>query len=157
MLGVGFNPVSFTYVHHRDGSPAAVVAEVTNTPWSERHRYVAPWEPGARAARAVFTKRMHVSPFMPMEQAYELEADAPDERLGIAIASRQDGRRVFEARLELRRRELSRTEMTRILARHPFSGFATLARIYAQALRMWREGAPHHSHPGRAEQANGRR
>jgi DUF1365 family protein len=151
MLGVGFNPVSFTYVHHWDGSPAAVVAEVTNTPWGERHHYVAPWDPGARAARAAFTKRMHVSPFMPMEQTYELEAGAPDERLGIAIASRQDGRQVFDARLALRRRELNGRQMTRILFRYPLSGAATLARIYAHALRMWLAGVPHHPHPKRRE------
>ncbi|HET6831327.1 MAG TPA: DUF1365 domain-containing protein [Solirubrobacterales bacterium] len=147
VLGIGFNPVSFAYVHEEDGSPAAVIAEVTNTPWGERHRYVAPWEPGAHVARAAFAKRMHVSPFMPMEQTYELEAGAPGERLGIAIASRQDGRLVFEARLELRRRELTRGLMTRMLVRYPSSGAATLTRIYARALRMWLGGVRHHPHP----------
>ena len=147
VLGVGFNPVSFTYLHRVDGSPAAVIAEVTNTPWGERHRYVASWKSGTPAARATFAKRIHVSPFMPMEQTYELEAGAPAERLAIAIASRQDGRQVFEARLELRRRELSRRQMTRMLARYPLSGAATLARIYGHALRMWLGGVQHHPHP----------
>jgi DUF1365 family protein len=94
---------------------------------------------------------MHVSPFMQMEQVYELEAGAPDERLRIAIASHQDGRQVFDARLALRRRELNGGQMTRILLRYPFSGAVTLARIYAHALRMWLGGVPHHPHPGRRE------
>jgi DUF1365 family protein len=156
VLGVGFNPVSFTYLHQRDGNPAAVIAEVTNTPWGERHRYVAPWEPGAPAARAAFAKRMHVSPFMPMEQTYELEAGAPGERLAIAIVSREDGRQVFEARLELRRRKLDRGQMTQMLARYPLGGAATLARIYAHALRMWLAGVAHHPHPERRGPASSR-
>jgi len=41
-LGHHFNPVSFFYCHERDGSLGAVVAEVTSTPWGERHAYVLP-------------------------------------------------------------------------------------------------------------------
>ncbi len=147
VLGAGFNPVTFTYVHRDDGSPAAVIAEVTNTPWGERHRYVAPWQAGTGSARATFAKAMHVSPFMPIEQTYELEVGEPGERLGVTIVSRQDRRRAFEARLELRRRELARGEMTRMLLRFGSSGAATLARIYAQALRIWLRGVPRFPHP----------
>jgi DUF1365 family protein len=147
VLGTGFNPVTFTYVHHEDSSPAAVIAEVTNTPWGERHRYVAPWRASAPSAWARFEKRMHVSPFMPMNQTYELEAGRPGESLAIAIVVRQGGRPAFEARLQLHRRELNRAEMTRMLIRHAGGGAATLARIYGQALRMWREGIPRYPHP----------
>jgi DUF1365 family protein len=149
VFGIGFNPVSFTYLHRVDGSPAAVITEVTNTPWGERHRYVAPWEQDAPAAHAAFRKRMHVSPFMPMEQTYELEAGTPRDRLGISITSSQDGLQVLETNLELRRRELTRSQMTRMLVRYPPSGAATLARIYTHALRMWLEGIGHHPHPTR--------
>ncbi len=39
MLGHCFNPVSFYYCHRPRvrASCAAVVAQVTNTPWGERH------------------------------------------------------------------------------------------------------------------------
>jgi DUF1365 family protein len=147
VFGVGFNPVTFTYMHEEDGSHAAVIAEVTNTPWGERHRYLAPWEPGARAARATFAKRMHVSPFMPMEQTYELVAGAPGERLTITIDSHQGGRQVFQACLVLRRLELTRGQMTRMLVRFRSSGAATPARIYARALRLWVGGVPRHPRP----------
>jgi len=40
-LGYCFNPVSFYYCFDATGTtPTAVVAEITNTPWSERHVYV---------------------------------------------------------------------------------------------------------------------
>ena len=39
--GIAFNPVSFYYCFEPGGERVeAVVAEVTNTPWGERHTYV---------------------------------------------------------------------------------------------------------------------
>ncbi|MGC3965993.1 MAG: DUF1365 family protein [Pirellulales bacterium] len=41
MLGLRMNPVSFYYCYAGDGTKLeALVAEVTNTPWDERHCYV---------------------------------------------------------------------------------------------------------------------
>ena len=66
-LGLCFNPVSFYYCFDAAGQQLqAVLAEVTNTPWGERQAYVIAGEAGR------FQKLMHVSPFMPMDQAYTL-------------------------------------------------------------------------------------
>ena len=74
-----------------------MIAEVTNTPWGERRCYVL--EAGADGLRGEFAKRLHVSPFMPMEQTYEWSASEPGERLGVSIANRDErGRSVFERR-----------------------------------------------------------
>ena len=70
VLGVGFNPVSFYYLYGADADRVeAVIAEVTNTPWGERHSYVLDGREGD-ALEGEFTKQLHVSPFMPMEQTY---------------------------------------------------------------------------------------
>lgn len=148
-LGVGFNPVSFLFLHDNSGeSLRAVIAEVTNTPWGERHPYVVRRganEHGPITAR--FAKRLHVSPFHPMNQAYEIRVGDPGASLGITIASEQEGRTVFEATLALRRRELSRSEMTRMIRSYPPATIATLARIYWQGLRLRLKGAPSHPKP----------
>jgi uncharacterized protein len=69
-LGVGFNPVRFHF--EMDGDRvASLAAEVTNTPWGERRTY----EFEGRAGRA--DKRMHVSPFLAMDQEYVCHATAP--------------------------------------------------------------------------------
>src|SRR4029077_3184545 len=71
MLGHCFHPVSFYYCH-REGSDElrAVVAQVTNTPWGERHSYVmdagAGGAPGSVLGQS-FEKVFHVSPFMGMD------------------------------------------------------------------------------------------
>jgi hypothetical protein len=43
--GLAFNPVSFFYCFEADGQLAAILCEVTNTPWRERYHYVLPAQP----------------------------------------------------------------------------------------------------------------
>ena len=73
-----------------------MIAEVTNTPWGERHSYVLGAEPGA-GLDGTFAKRLHVSPFMPMEQTYRWRLSEPGEELRVSISSEQGGGLVFEA------------------------------------------------------------
>ena len=75
-FGHCFNPVSFYYCFDAGERLQAVVAEVTNTPWGERHAYVLG---GAATARwpSAFDKELHVSPFMGMDQRLRAGASAP--------------------------------------------------------------------------------
>jgi DUF1365 family protein len=121
-FGHCFNPVSFYYCYDRDGQHVrAVVAQVTNTPWGERHAYVMPVEHAtdhgtAKLLSGQFAKALHVSPLMGMEHALE-------------------------------RRELSAYELARALARYPFLTVRILARIYGHALRLRLRGASYFPHP----------
>jgi DUF1365 family protein len=81
-LGYVFNPVSFFYCFDAAGaSVEAIVAEVTNTPWLERHCYVLPRQ--GEALQFLTPKEFHVSPFQPMEQEYDWRFDEPGERLRV--------------------------------------------------------------------------
>jgi uncharacterized protein len=143
-FGHCFNPVSFYYCFDGPGDPQAVVAEVTNTPWGERHAYVLPGGGG----EVDFDKELHVSPFMGMQQRYTARASTPGERLAIHIESQAgDGDRTFDATLTLRRRELTRRSAARLTARYPFANVRVLALIYAHALRLKLAGAPVYRHP----------
>jgi uncharacterized protein len=126
-LGVGFNPISLYWCADRDGTLRAVIAEVTNTPWGERHAYVVdPTDPGA-----VLDKAMHVSPFQPMEQSYVLRAPAPGLTASVHVESSAGGRRAFDATLNLRREPFRARAMLRAPA------LRTLALIYGHALALW--------------------
>jgi len=97
----------------------AVVAEVTNTPWGERHVYVL--EAGHASGsvpRADFEKAMHVSPFMGMDHGYHVRASTPGRALSVHIGSSRAGTTVFDATLSLRRRDLTRASVTRATARY---------------------------------------
>ncbi len=100
-FGHCFNPVSFYYCYDRAERLEAVVAEVTNTPWGERHAYVV--SGAGRVKRGVEAKAMRVSPFMGLDQEYVIAVGEPGPTLSVHIENRVRGRRAFDATLSLRR------------------------------------------------------
>ena len=143
-LGHCFNPVCFYYLFEEDGETVgAVVAEVTNTPWGDRHAYVLPRERDGRVLAAEMDKRMHVSPFMGMDQRYTLRATEPGETLSVHIENREGAERVFDATLRLERRPLDR----RGLVRHYGASLRIVALIYAHAAALKLKGVPWHRRP----------
>jgi DUF1365 family protein len=152
-FGVGFNPVTFYYCFDAaDTRVESIVAEITNTPWNERHAYVlADPAPGARAPvlRYRFSKQFHVSPFMPMEMNYDWHFGPPGERLQVNMQNFQHGERVFDATLDLTRREISAGALARALAAFPCMTATVLGGIYLQALKLWMKRVPFHAHPSR--------
>ena len=153
-LGYVFNPVSLYYLFDLDGRTLrAVVAEVSNTPWGERHVYAVP--AGPDGVEAAVAKRFHVSPFFGMAQGYRWRLDAPGEAATVEMRSEEGGREVFSARLALRRRPWSRGALWRTALGQPLMAWKVHAAIYWQALRLWAKGVPIHDHPakGAAEAA----
>jgi len=148
-FGHCFNPVSFYYCFDPAGEGVqSVVAEVTNTPWGERHAYVLGAEHASgRVLSAEFEKAMHVSPFMGMDHRYDVRASTPGRTLSVHIGSHRTGTTVFDATLSLRRRELTRASLARTTARYPFASVRVLALIYAHALGLKLAGARVHPHP----------
>jgi DUF1365 family protein len=145
-----FNPLSISFCFSEGGERIdAHVLEVRNTPWHERHTYVLDG-----GARHQFAKAMHVSPFMGMDQTYHLSVHGPGETLTVALANHEEGRRVFDARMALERRELTRSSLGRVLWAYPFQTMKVSARIYRQALALHRKGAPFHGHPRGLEPAS---
>jgi uncharacterized protein len=146
-FGHCFNPVSFYYCFTPQEQLDAVVAEVTSTPWGERHAYVLERVGAGTVLSGDFAKALHVSPFMGMEQRYTWRVVAPGPALAVHIESFQDGRRAFEATLALRRRPLTRAALTRVTARYPAGTLRVLALIYGHALALKLKGVPVHPRP----------
>jgi DUF1365 family protein len=150
-LGHAFNPVSFYYCFDAAGERVeAVVAEVENIPWGERHAYVlARGERQGNVLADEFDKTLHVSPLMGMDQTYAFRATEPGARLSVHIESRPQGSegKSFDATLSLRRRELSPRLMAGLLARYPGMSLQVVAKIYAQSLRLKLKGARYFPHP----------
>jgi len=150
-FGHSFNPVSFYFCFGSDDERVeAVVADVRNIPWGERHPYVlARGEQRGTVLSEELEKTFHVSPLMGMDQTYSFRASEPGESIAVQIESRprSGGGKTFDATLSLRRRELSRGTLTRMLARYPAMSLQVVAKIYAQSLRLKLKGARYYPHP----------
>jgi DUF1365 family protein len=151
-LGYCFNPVSFYYLYEPDGRTlGAIVAEITNTPWGERHSYVlgSADASGANSFRKRFPKAFHVSPFFDLTQDYVWRFEAPGEQLVVSMENHEAGARVFDVGLDLRRRPIDGPNLAKFLARHPFACAAAQVAIHWQALRLWVKRTPFFTHPAK--------
>lgn len=157
-FGTIFNPVSFYYCFDAAGTRVrAIVAEITNTPWKQRHAYVLDGAafPPKRSQRFRFDKVFHVSPLMPMDLGYDWGFSIPVERtgskLGVNMVLNRGSERVFDATLALTRTEISRASLRSILVRYPFMTARVVARIHVEAFKTWRKGAGFHPNPASVE------
>jgi len=150
-FGYCFNPVSFYYCFDRDDRRVeTIVAEVNNTPWGERDVYVLAdsMDFGRRDVhRYCPAKKMHVSPFMPMQIDYDWCFTEPGQRLAVHMASSRDGKRFFSAAIDMHRTEIGSASLARVLLRFPLMTARVIVAIYWQALRLWLKRSPVFPHP----------
>lgn len=150
-FGHCFNPVSFYYCFDAAGERVeTVVADVSNTPWRERHPYVlgpALDEGSGVAHRYRFKKLFHVSPFHDMDSDYDWRFTDPAERLTVHMECSRGAEMFMDATLSMERRELTGGEMARALARHPLMTGKVVWGIHWQALRLWLKKCPVYDHP----------
>lgn len=151
-LGYCMNPISLFYCWDRaDSRLQAIVAEVSNTPWGEKHCYVLDNTrgptPGDPALRFTSAKAFHVSPFMGMRQNYRWRFEPPGDELRVRIENVENGRPLFAAGLQLRARPIGAANLNRVLCRHPFMTGKIVTAIYWQALRLWLKRTPLFDHP----------
>jgi DUF1365 family protein len=124
-----------------------IVAEVTNTPWGERHSYVLPVGNSETLFQTDFKKELHVSPFHGMQQQYRWSSTVPDETLAIKLTNLENGKRIFHASLTLSRLPITRFSGLSLLARFPLETAKVTAGIYWQALVLFLRRVPLFAHP----------
>ena len=152
-FGYVFNPVSFYYCYDVDDTHVeTIVAEITNTPWKQRHAYVLPVKSEPRAERAMhfqFDKRFHVSPFMPMDVRYDWRLSTPGEALLVHMKNFREGARTFDATLTLKRKEIASLSLAAALLQFPAMTATVTTAIYWQALKLMAKRTPFFTHPNK--------
>lgn len=148
-----FNPVSIFWCFDRAERPQAIVLEVHNTPWGERHCYVLDAQGTTASRRFEFrrAKAFHVSPFLDMDLSYRLVLTRPERTQVTHMECRRGERKVLDATLNLQRVEMRPSSLLRVLCRYPAMPLRVVAGIYLQAWKLWRKGAAYHPHPGSLE------
>lgn len=172
-FGYVFNPVSFYYCYDAAGERVeTIVAEITNTPWKERHAYVLSdrggIDEGVNHHRFRFAKAFHVSPFMPMDLDYDWTFTEPADDLtvhmnlhggsqaelesGGARVTNPTGRpKVFDATLVMRRRAITGANLARMLVMFPLMTVQVIAAIHWHAVVLWLKRVGIVPHPKSAE------
>lgn len=152
-----FNPLSVYYCWTTDGRELdAIVLEVSNTPWGERHWYVFDgrdtWTGASTGARtAVSTpKELHVSPFLPMDVDYRVTWNTPGPVLQLRIDVQRAEHTIFQAELALKRIPLDARRAISLLTRHPLLPFRVSLGIHREAFRLFLRRVPRFRHPNRS-------
>jgi DUF1365 family protein len=157
-FGYCFNPVSFYYCFSNDDRLEWIVAEVNNTPWGERHCYVM----DARQAQGMDgrsrhqpAKAMHVSPFMPMDVAYDWRFSTPGTSLNVHMENHQPVGKIFDVTLALDRTPVTGRTLARVLLVYPLMTFRVIWGIHWQAFKLWLKRVPVYDHPAKAVTTRG--
>jgi hypothetical protein len=147
-FGYVMNPIACYYCFNEDETRLEyLVAEVTNTPWDERHSYVLAGPDQGCWLKTAFDKQFHVSPFNPMAMRYHWRSNTPDRRLVLHMENTAQGEKVFDATLSLSAKPMSASNLNKLLFRYPFMTAKVGLAIYWQALRLYLKGVPVHTHP----------
>ena len=158
-LGYSFNPVSFYFCHDAAETssdnpvPRVILAQITNTPWNERHTYcleagsIHEGTNGWRTLRFRFAKEFHVSPYNTLAQVYDWFFSFRRSELRIHMNVLEKGTKRLDATLVLRRMPLTSQMMAESIKRYPLESAKGIMRIYWNALRLKLKGAGLHGHP----------
>lgn len=136
-----FSPVNFYFLRNNLGQYSHMLAEVSNTPWNQRHCYLVDL-----AVQADCAKTFHVSPFNPMDMLYRWRIAPPASRLELELSCYKNQRH-FSAGLKMQRQPLNSKTLRNVIIRMPSMMIKTVAGIYWQALKLAIKRLPIYSHP----------
>ncbi|EWH09402.1 hypothetical protein DS2_12739 [Catenovulum agarivorans DS-2] len=142
-LGLYFSPVNF-YFCYQNEQLQYMLAEVSNTPWNERHFYLVDMQ-HTQTTEKVF----HVSPFMTLNMNYVWRINVKHNKVLVHIENHAvnhpdvaDGTKLFDATLNLKQTQVSSTKLVKEAFLVPLMPLKVVAAIYWQAVKLFFKRVP---------------
>lgn len=151
MLGYTFNPISIFFCFDAENRPLTSVVQVGNT-FGELKPYLVPLDESGHSFHIRVPKNYYVSPFSPLDLAFDFRFDPPGNRLHIAIDDYRGEEKILLSTLTGKRTELNTSNLARLTLAFPLVTLKIIFLIHWEALRLWLKGIPFHlkeSHPGK--------
>ncbi len=139
-FGLYFSPVNFYYLRNPQGVYTHLLAEVSNTPWNQRHHYLVDLSEQKDSAKA-----FHVSPFNPIDMTYHWRISQPNENLRLQLICSKE-KKHFEASIDMQRIALNSKTLKQTLLSIPSMTIKTVFGIYWQALKLFVKRVPIYTH-----------
>lgn len=171
-FGFYFCPLSMYYCFDPKGEQVvAILAEVTNTPWGERHDYVLDAServlnasegvldaaqdstpPQQKSAlRFKHPKSHHVSPFLPMNLEYRWRLTEPAENMAVSLNCFKEEVCQLATALRLKRKPMTSRALALNAITKPIVSASLLGSIYYQAFWLWLKKTQFFSHPNKVQ------
>ncbi|MFC3122081.1 DUF1365 domain-containing protein [Agaribacter flavus] len=139
-FGKYFSPVNFWFLQNEKQEFTHMLAEVSNTPWNERHHYLVDLNKQCDTQKA-----FHVSPFNPMDMTYKWHVQTPGKNMRLHLSCHQQSKQ-FEAAIDMTRETLSNDNLRKTLFSIPSMTIKTIFGIYWQALKLFVKRVPIYTH-----------
>jgi uncharacterized protein len=147
-FGIYFSPANFYFCYDSSGKCSQMLAEVSNTPWNERHYYLVDL---LSEKAKVNKKAFQVSPFMDLDMSYFWHVKPPsnkDNKLVVNIENKRiDNERnitekLFDASLVMYQKPLTKAYLAKVWCQLPIMTLKIVLSIYWQALKLFIKRIP---------------
>jgi len=142
-FGIYFSPANFYFCYDHNDKCTQMLAEVSNTPWNERHYYLV--DLLTEASDKTTKKTFQVSPFMDLAMTYFWQVTPPsstDDKLLVKIENKNideqtgEATKLFDASLVMKKKPFTKASLMRIWMQLPVMTVKVVLTIYWQALKL---------------------
>ena len=147
-FGIYFSPANFYFCYDQNNQCTQMLAEVSNTPWNERHYYLIDL---LNSGEKVSKKDFQVSPFMDLDMSYFWQVKAPSDNnsnIMIRIENKKlnsaNGKidKLFDANLMMKKQSFNQKSLLQVWCQLPVMTLKIVLGIYWQALKIFIKRIP---------------
>lgn len=147
-FGIYFSPANFYFCYDKDNTCTQMLAEVSNTPWNERHYYLVDLLSDKESTNK---KNFQVSPFLDLNMTYFWQVKPPShdkDQLVIHIENKRINQenknldKIFDASLILKKQLFSQKNLLKVWCQLPAMTVKVVLSIYWQALKLFLKRIP---------------